>query len=338
MIRIESALAVWSRGGSDSPKLRWIQRWGISICSLFLGIATLFVFRRGLSYFPWILGSLLLIWVAGVVCADARVGWAGTTGKILSFLIEYTVQTLLHGLFLFLLPIYYGSATFWAPTGWYVVVLGGAALLTTIDPWYRAVLHRIRSLELILFALGWFSCLNLALALLGLNTTWALVLSGVGTLLALLPVLLRVPAHQRTLAAMMAGLGLLGGPWLLREAIPPVPLQLVGATFARGIEHLEPVMPVREITADELRGWGKLWVWSAVVSPIAVEDSVYHVWIKDGVEVASMPRKAIVSQPGGYRIYSWKSGFGSDPVGVWLVEVRTTADRLIGRAWLRVVP
>jgi len=337
MITSASVPGRLSRWRRDSSRFRWIERWGISTCSLCLGILTLLLFRRGLNFFPYILGSALLVWVAVVVCADWRVYPSGGVGRILAFVLEYTVQTLLHGVFLFLLPIYYASATFWAPTGGYVVLLAGAALLTTIDPWYRAVSRRIDSLELMLFGFGWFSCLNLALALLDMNTTWALLLSSVGTFVALLPVLCRFRADHRRGALIVAAVGLLGGPWLLRQAIPPVPIHLLGATFAQSVVRLEPVRPVQEISAAELSEWGKLWAWTEVVSPVAVSDSVHHVWLKDGQEVASLPMKSIVSQPGGFRVFSWKTGFGSDPIGYWSVEVRTSADRLIGRATLRVI-
>jgi hypothetical protein len=333
--RGEARCQRWHRA---APGIRWVKTWGISACSILSGLGALFVFRRGLSYFPWIVGSLLLVWLVGVVFADARAGWASRAPRVVPFLVDYTVQTLLHGLFLFLLPIYYASSTFGSPNAWYVLLLAGGALLTAVDPWYRSVLNRVRSVELLLFGFGWFSCLNLAFALLGLSTTQALWLSEVATLLALLPVLRRGPVGWRRAIGAATALSLLGGPWLLREAIPPVPLHLAGATFARGVQHLDPVMPLGEMTAADLRSWGKLWAWSAVVSPTAIQDSVYHVWRKDGARVADMPRKAVVSRPGGYRVFSWKTGFGHDPAGLWSLEVRTASDRLIGRAWLRVLP
>jgi len=42
-----------------SPALRWLRRWGISFASLGGGLATLFVFRRGLPHVAWIIGYLL---------------------------------------------------------------------------------------------------------------------------------------------------------------------------------------------------------------------------------------------------------------------------------------
>ena len=54
------------------PILRWVKRWGISVFSLSLGLATLFVFRRGLPHVGWIVGYLLLLWLLIVIVAWLR--------------------------------------------------------------------------------------------------------------------------------------------------------------------------------------------------------------------------------------------------------------------------
>ena len=100
------------------PRLGWAKTWGISVASLVSGLGTLFVFRRGLEYFPLFIGYLLLVWFAGVVLVDTRRGLAGRVPRVLSFAIDYTVQTLLHGLLLFLLPIYYASTTLCSGNVW----------------------------------------------------------------------------------------------------------------------------------------------------------------------------------------------------------------------------
>ncbi|MBS1116715.1 MAG: hypothetical protein H6Q87_1099, partial [candidate division NC10 bacterium] len=83
-----------------------------------MGLVTLLVFRRGIEYFPVFIGYLLLLWLAGVVFAGARQNLAGRAPRALSAAIDYTVQTLLHGLLLFLLPIYYASTTLRSGNAW----------------------------------------------------------------------------------------------------------------------------------------------------------------------------------------------------------------------------
>ena len=67
--------------------------------------------------------------------------------------IDYTVQTLLHGLLLFLLPIYYVSTTLTSGNVWFLIVLVAAAILTTIDRWYQAAIGWQRWIESVL--IGW---------------------------------------------------------------------------------------------------------------------------------------------------------------------------------------
>ena len=55
------------RGAVSAPRLPlvgWLGGWPISIVSLALGLAVLFVFRRGLPHVGWIVGYLLLLLAA----------------------------------------------------------------------------------------------------------------------------------------------------------------------------------------------------------------------------------------------------------------------------------
>ena len=88
------------------PRIRWAKEWGISVASLLSGAGTLFIFRRGIEYFPWFVGYLLLLWLAAVVFAHARQTLHVRGLSMLGMVVDYTVQTLNHGLLLFLLPIY----------------------------------------------------------------------------------------------------------------------------------------------------------------------------------------------------------------------------------------
>ena len=85
-----------------------------------------------------VIGYLLLLWLMGVLLAERRQRLVRQAPRGVSMAIEYTVQTLLHGLLLFLLPIYYASTTLTSGNAWFLLVLVAAAILTTMDPWYRA--------------------------------------------------------------------------------------------------------------------------------------------------------------------------------------------------------
>jgi hypothetical protein len=333
--------AAWDALEERRPRLRWVRIWGVSIFSILMGLITLFIFRRGIEYFPLFMGYLLLLWLVGVLWIETRKVLAARSPHVLGFLVDYTVQTLLHGLILFLLPIYYASTTLTSVNVWFFLLLVAAAILTAVDPWYRTARSRFRWIEMAIFGLGLFASLNVAFPLVGVGSSWALLLSGVGSMLALIPAFRHRQGfswRRAGLQASVAAIALAGGLWWIREWIPPTPLYLTQATFARGVESLEPVEPVAQASVEDLRRWERVVAFAAVASPSSVQQPVHHVWRKDGQIVATMPMMRIRGgRPGGFRTYSWKAGFGPDPAGLWSVEVRTSDDRLVGRMRLRVI-
>src|SRR3989449_9462771 len=124
--------------------LAWLSRWGVSFASLGGGLLTLLVFRRGLPNVGWIVGYLLLLWLLFAVFIEMRQALASSEQKsrpLIVSAVDYTIQTLYHGLLLFVLPAYYAAATLTALNGAFLALLVALALLTTLDPWYRAVVQ-----------------------------------------------------------------------------------------------------------------------------------------------------------------------------------------------------
>jgi len=330
----------WVELAAQHAWLHWMGQWGISSGSLALGVLTLLVFRRGIEYFPWFVGYLLLLWLAGVAFAEIRQSLAARGRRLIARVVDYTVQTLFHGLLLFLLPIYYASTTLASANVWFLVALAGAALVTTIDPWYRAVTLRFRWIEVLLFGFGLFASLNVAFPLLGVQSTLSLILSGGLSMLALAPIFRRGPDASWIGALIRAGLWGVAFAlllWSLRGWIPPVPLHLTRATFARSVIRLEPVQPVSSLSAGELRTWGGVAAFSAVAAPAGLREPIYHLWRKDGTVLEEIPLSPVRGgRQGGFRTYSRKTDVGQEPAGAWTVDVVTAHDQLIGRIRLQV--
>ena len=339
---LRSVRSGWAAFTARHAWARWVQRWGISLGSLAFGVATLLVFRRGIEYFPWFVGYLLLLWLAGVVFAETRRRLAPRGPRLLWLAVDYTVQSLFHGLLVFLLPIYYAGTTLTSANVGCLLFLGVAAVLTSVDPWYRAILTRYRRIEILLFGFGLFASLNVAFPLVGVQPTWALPLTGVFSLLALAPVLHRGPKRSWPAAPLRAGLwGVVAALllWLLRAYIPPVPMHMTRGTFARSVSLLEPQETVTSLPVSEARAWGGLTAFTAIAEPAGLREPIYHVWRKDGIVVARVPLALMgVEHPGGFRTYSRKSGLGANPAGSWMVDVLTTYDQLIGRIHLVITP
>jgi hypothetical protein len=249
---------------------------------------------------------------------------------------------LFHGLLLFLLPIYYASTTPTSGNVLFLILLAGAALLTTVDPWYRALLRRFRWVEFVLFGLALFASLNVAFPLMAVQSSYALVLSGILSMLALVPAFRRSSDTSWRAALFRAAMCAAILPlllWPLRRWIPPVPLHLTGATFARSIRQLEPEQAVSRISVTDLRSWGGVACFTAVAAPAGLRERIYHAWRKDGAVVANILLSPIRGgRPGGFRTYSWKADLGADPEGSWTVDVLTSHGQLIGRVRLVVTP
>src|SRR5437867_932092 len=174
--------------------LAWLSRWGVSLASLGGGLLTLLVFRRGLPNVGWIVGYLLLLWLLFAVFIEMRQALAGSEQKsrrLIVSAVDYTIQTLYHGLLLFVLPAYYAAATLTSLNGVFLALLVALALLTTIDPWYRAIVQPRPWLSYLFFVMSIFAPLNVALPLVGVPPFPSLVMSAFLAWVSLTPALRR---------------------------------------------------------------------------------------------------------------------------------------------------
>ncbi len=313
----------------------WARKWGVSLASLASGLLALFVFRRGLPNIAWIVGYLLLLWLLFVLFTQLRAPLLARGRRLVVDAVDYTMQTLYHNLLLFVLPSYYASATLTATNAWFLLLVAGGALVTAVDPWYRAVVHPRRWLNHGLLAFSMFAALNVALPLVGLRPFWALEGSAVLCALALTPALRRSGGSWKGAAirtVVFAGVAVvLLAP--LRAWIPPAPLHLARATLARSVSGLEPVGPLESpISAANLRDLGGVVAYTAIYAPAGLREPIFHVWKKDGRPVTTVPLSPVRGgRAEGFRTYSRKTDFGPLPAGRWEVDVVTEYGQLVGR-------
>src|SRR5262245_39699049 len=184
---------------------------------------------------------------------------------------DYTIQTLYHGLLLFVLPGYFAATTFDAITVVFFGVLVAAALLTTVDPWYRLIVHPRPWLGLTFFGFSLFAGLNVALPLVGVSPAVAVVASAGLAALGLTPSFFARAGRWPGALARAAAVAVLAvaAAWLACPAVPPAPVSLVRPTLARTVVDLVPVEPVARVTLEELRAWGGLGAFRPVAAPAA---------------------------------------------------------------------
>jgi hypothetical protein len=315
----------------------------VSLASLAGGLATLFVFRRGLPHVGWIVGYLLLAWLLVILLGLFREAWQARGWRLPVRGAEYAVQSLLHGALLFILPSYYASTTLDSLNALFLALLAGLALLATFDPWFMALVQPRAWARHAFFLVALFASLNVALPLVRVHPFPSLVTSAAIAVLALTPMVqrgwslswprsVRVTLGAAVIAATLAT--------LVRWAIPPAPLALAAATIAREIANWEPVDPVRgPLSARAIREWGGLVAYTAIHAPAGLSQPVEHVWRLDG-RVADVIRLSPVrgGRREGFRTYSRKTAFPADPVGRWSVDVVTTSGQLVGRLRFEVLP
>ena len=327
-----------------SSAFAWIAEWGVSFASLTGGVLTLFVFRRGLPNVAWIVGYLLLLWLVFAVLVELRQPLAESgrrTGRLVVTAADYTIQTLYHGLLLFVLPAYYASATLTSRNVVFLILLVLLALLATFDPWYRTIVHPRPWLGYLFFVLSIFAALNVALPLVGVPPLGALMASAFVASLAITPVVRRAGgrtwkgALRVTVALGIAAsaLSAVGRAW-----IPPAPLFMARAAIMWDLPDLDNIEALpTTISADEVKQRG-LVAYTAIYAPAGLRQSVSHVWRHRSQVIETVSLAPVLGgRREGYRTYSRKTSFPEEPEGRWSVDVVTASGQLIGRLRFRVV-
>jgi len=333
---------------TDAPaarrtRLDWLKRWGISVFSLGLGLATLFVFRRGLPHVGWIVGYLLLLVLLVAALTELRQPLERRGRRRILSAADYAIQSLYHGLLLFVLPAYYASATLDSLNALFLAGVVAGALVTAIDPWYAAVVRPRRWLNQALLGFAIFAALNVALPLLGIRPILALEGAAALTAVAMMPVfrergaLTWRQAYARSTVLAVAAMAVV---WGGRAAVPPAPLFVARATAARSVTLLEPVEPMDSpIPASTVAGWGGIAAYTAVYAPAGLRQPIEHVWWKDGRLVGRVPLSPLRGgRKEGFRTYSRKTDLKPPYQGRYGVDVVTASGQLIGRLRFTVVP
>jgi Family of unknown function (DUF5924)/Protein of unknown function (DUF2914) len=322
--------------------LGWIRRWGVSLCSLGLGVATLLVFRRGLPHVGWIVGYLLLLVLLVAAITELRQPLEERGQRLVVGAAEYAVQTLYHGLLLFVLPAYWASATFDSPNVVFLVGVFAGALITAVDPWYAALVRPHRWLSRALLAFSIFAALNVALPLLRVRPIVALEGAAALSALAMMPVFRERDALTWPGAAWRsAGLAVVALVlvWFARVIVPPAPLFVARATVARDVTMLEPVDPIDSpIPAATVADWGGLAAYTAVYAPAGLQQGIEHVWWKDGRRIWRIALSPVLGgRKDGFRTYSRRTDLAPYE-GRYHVDVMTASGQLIGRLRFTVTP
>ena len=304
----------------------FLRRWGISLASLVGGILTLFVFRRGLPRVSLIVGYLLLLWLLVAILVQVRETLETSEKRTVRLVLtatEYTIQTLYHGVLLFLLPAYWAATTLTSANVFFLMLLVVLILLATFDPWYRAIVHPRPWFGYVFFLVSMFGALNLALPLVGVPPFAALLIAAWLAVVALTPAVCRARGWRWStglIVTSLVGLVIAGAAGLRPIVIPPAPLFVASKALGWTVGTVDSLEPIAgAIRADDLKQRG-LVAYTAIYAPAGLRQPVEHVWRREG-----------------YRTFSRKTAFPTDSIGRWTVDVMTASGQLIGRLRFRVV-
>jgi Family of unknown function (DUF5924)/Protein of unknown function (DUF2914) len=329
------------------PKLWWLH----SVYALALGTGVVAFAQRGFDHARWLAVSLGLAWLLVVLLF--RVFESGderpfdvpdAKRRVRFYVMTYALKNLYQGMLFFLLPFYWKSTTLDAANGWFVILLGACAIVSTLDIVFDRVLMRWRWLASTFHAITLFGCLNLVIPALlpDTRTLWSLLAAAGFAVVSFwtLHVTKRQLKKKATLAVFALTLGAgVAGVYAARSAIPPVPMYVSSAAVGpKQLPDGRLAMEVKSLHPEVIQ---ELIAVTDVVVPGGKGDRLRHVWLQRGVEVHRTTEETsrIDGPRGVVRLRSSLTDrdLPADLVGPWRVDVETEDGQLVGRAEFDVV-
>lgn len=330
------------RASRLAAALAWLERypWLLPLLSFVVGWAGYWLVERGPQLARGIAVLALLTW-PWMLLENLLGRWLHrwSKGRLSPKFTAFVTQSVQQEMLFFALPFVLGAIRP-HPGHWlFGLLLGLAALFSTLDPLYHRWLGRSGALSVAFQAYCTFIT---ALVVLPVALHWPVekavtmaVLIAAASLLAGLPRLLQAEHRGRAL-----GFSLMVGVLLmlclpLRATIPPVGLRLTESRIAQSITGLRPGPEVKSLTAAALADSGVV-AYVAVHAPAGLNQQLHFDWYHRGERVESIPAQIEGGAGRGWRTYTRKQHFPTDPRGGWRVDVRTPGDQLIGRLYFRV--
>jgi hypothetical protein len=328
-------------------KLWWLH----SAYALAIGAGVVLFAQRGFLHARWLAVTLGLAWL--LVILFFRVFGSGsdrrafethdTKTRVHFYVMTYALKNLYQGMLFFLLPFYWKSTTMDARNGWFVLLLGACAIISTLDIVFDRVLMRWRALASIFHGITLFGCLNLVVPALfpDTRTLFSLLAAAGVTVIGFwtLHVTGRVLRKKVYIGVFVLSVGAgIGVAYAARAAIPPVPMYVSSA--AVGPKQLDDGRLAMEVKTLHPSVIQELIAVTDVVVPGGKGDRLRHVWLHESREVhRTTEETSRIDGPNGVvRLRSSLSGkdLPEDLVGAWSVDVETEDGQLVGRTEFRV--
>ncbi|MCX6539340.1 MAG: DUF5924 family protein [Acidobacteria bacterium] len=339
MRRVVERMRGWQGLAARHEGLLW---WIHSLYALALGVVFMWLGARNFTWLRLAALHIIVIWGASLALANVidRPGHESVWWHRLRLVINYVTKNFYQQILFFILPIYYGSATFGSRNMAFVGLLAASAVMSTLDIVYDRHLSTRRELNALFFAFNLFAAVAVALPILwSISNVAALRIASLAAVVGYITIA-RQPtdlARRRTWTASAAGAAiLLALIQLLLPFVPPAPLRLADTAFSLAFDRqgLRAITPVVSISP----AWtGRVFVVTSLHAPLGLKDTVEIRWYR-GAQLLWSSRSVDVvgGREQGFRL--WSSVMVAEPgdPGAMRVDVVTGAGQLIGRASLPI--
>ncbi len=247
--------------------------------------------------------------------------------------VNFVSQSLQQELLFFALPLIIGATQRDEGQIVFTSIAAAAAVLSTIDPLYERIVAK-RAVRRVAFHAYccWISALVLLPMVLRLPLERAMPLSlAAVTLWLVLTLPLSLASLHGALRKTAWIVSLLVLPlllWELRGQVPAAGLAVTEARITQSIDELTPGAPVRTLTSGELAQGVVAFV--AIRAPAGLAQSVIFEWRHRGVS-EHIIEEIHGGSSTGWRTYSRKQIFPTDPRGRWTVNILTPQRQLLKR-------
>ncbi len=313
--------------------ITWYRRL-TPVIALGTGLVAVFYIRRGASFAPVAVGALIAAWGLAAVVS----GWNPKRPKKKEKVARAFGSTVVAGLYqmvlFFLLPLWFGSASWDSANIAAPIVLTAMALFSCFEAQYeRGVWSWPRRRA------AWSAVLLFATAVPALVVVtswplgWALGFAAAAAVLAAaafaLPwSMLREPRTAAVVfgASMLAALSAQSG----LQYLPPVPIQALVGNVAEDVVDKEPV----SIADTFVGGTPRIYAHFAVVAPPRYAQQVVFHWFRNGkLRGKPFSTSVVGGRQAGFRTWAYVS---KPRAGRWRVDLTTPEGQLIGRRRFRV--